>query len=140
MSDEIHSGSCLCGAVRYEAAGPLRPVIGCHCTQCRKQTGHYMAATAAELSNFKITKDEGLRWYRSSERAERAFCQICGSTLFWQGTGRDYVAIAAGTLDGATGLAVVGHIFCADKGDYYDIGGGGFQEPSSRRPQGLSTS
>jgi hypothetical protein len=140
MSDEIHSGSCLCGAVRYEAAGPLRPVIGCHCTQCRKQTGHYMAATAAKLSNFKIIKDEGLRWYRSSERAERAFCQICGSTLFWQGTGRDYVAIAAGTLDGATGLAVAGHIFCADKGDYYDIEGGGFQEPSWHRPRGSSTS
>ena len=140
MSDEIHSGSCLCGAVRYEVSGPLRPVIGCHCTQCRKQTGHYMAATAAKLGNFKITKDDGLRWFRSSERAQRAFCQICGSTLFWQGTGRDYVAIAAGTLDGETGLAIAGHIFCADKGDYYEIEGGDFQEPGRHRPQGSSTS
>jgi hypothetical protein len=140
MSDEIHKGSCLCGAVHYEVAGRLRPVIGCHCTQCRKQTGHYMAATAAQLANFKITKDEGLRWFRSSEWAERGFCQICGSTLFWKGTGRDYVAIAAGTLDGVTGLAIAGHIFCADKGDYYDIAGGGFQEPSRYHPQGSSTS
>jgi hypothetical protein len=140
MSDEIHSGSCLCRAVRYEVAGPLRPVIGCHCTQCRKQTGHYMAATAAKLTDFKITKDEGLRWFRSSDWAERAFCHICGSTLFWQGTGKDYVAIAAGTLDGMTGLAIMGHIFCADKGDYYDIEGGSFQEPSWHRPQGSSTS
>jgi hypothetical protein len=128
MSDEIHSGSCLCGAVRYEVSGRLRPVIGCHCTQCRKQTGHYMAATAAKLGNFKVTKDEGLRWFRSSERAERAFCQICGSTLFWQGKGRDYVAIAAGTLDGVTGLHIAGHIFCADKGDYYEIPEGERQE------------
>jgi hypothetical protein len=140
MNDEIHSGSCLCGAVRYEVSGRLRPVIGCHCTQCRKQTGHYMAATAAKLGNFKITKDDGLRWFRSSDWAQRAFCQICGSTLFWQGTGRDYVAIAAGTLDGATGLAIAGHIFCASKGDYYEIEGGHFQEPSWHRPQGSSTS
>ena len=97
-------------------------------------------ATAAKLADFKITRDEGLRWFRSSERAERAFCQICGSTLFWKGTERDYVAIAVGTLDGVTGLAMAGHIFCADKGDYYDIEGGGFQEPSWHRPQGSSTS
>jgi hypothetical protein len=128
MSDEIHSGSCLCGAVRYEVSGRLRPVIGCHCTQCRKQTGHYMAATAAKHANFKIIKDEGLRWFRSSEWAERAFCQICGSTLFWQGSGKDYVAIAAGTLDGVTGLNIAGHIFCADKGDYYEIPEGERQE------------
>ncbi len=117
----------MCGAVRYEVKGPLREVIGCHCTQCRKQTGHYMAATAADLKRFRIIKDEGLRWYRSSETAERGFCQICGSTLFWQGAGRDYVAIAAGTLDGETGLSIAGHIFCADKGDYYEITDGEYQ-------------
>jgi hypothetical protein len=127
MSEEIHEGSCMCGAVRYEVKGPLREVIGCHCTQCRKQTGHYMAATAADLKRFRIIKDEGLRWYRSSETAERGFCQICGSTLFWQGAGRDYVAIAAGTLDGETGLSIAGHIFCADKGDYYEITDGEYQ-------------
>ncbi|WP_442475962.1 GFA family protein [Roseovarius litorisediminis] len=38
-------GSCQCGAVRYEVAGPLRQVVGCHCSQCRKTSGHYVAAT-----------------------------------------------------------------------------------------------
>lgn len=127
MSEERHTGSCLCGAVSYEVEGPLREVIGCHCTQCRKQTGHYMAATAAKLDKFRIVKDEGLRWYRSSDMAERGFCQICGSTLFWQGKGRDYVAIAAGSVDGETGQRIAFHIFCADKGDYYDIADGDYQ-------------
>jgi hypothetical protein len=127
MSAEHHTGSCLCGGVAYEVEGPLREVIGCHCTQCRKQTGHYMAATAAKLGKFRIIRDEGLRWYRSSDMAERGFCQICGSTLFWQGKGRDYVAIAAGTVDGETGQRIAGHIFCADKGDYYDIADGDYQ-------------
>jgi hypothetical protein len=127
MSQEVHEGSCLCGAVRYEVRGPLRAVIGCHCTQCRKQTGHYMAATAAKHERFEIIEDEGLKWYRSSEKAERGFCGICGSTLFWQGTGLDYIAIAAGTIDGETGVNTEGHIFCADKGDYYEIMDGDYQ-------------
>jgi hypothetical protein len=127
MSEEHHAGSCLCGAVLYEVEGPLREVIACHCTQCRKQTGHFMAATAAKLDKFRIVRDEGLRWYRSSDSAQRGFCQICGSTLFWQGKGRDYVAIAAGTVDGDTGLRIAGHIFCADKGDYYEITDGDYQ-------------
>jgi hypothetical protein len=127
MSEEIHRGSCLCGGVRYEVSGPLRNVIACHCTQCRKQTGHFLAATAAKLEHFRATKSDGLKWYASSASAERGFCGTCGSTLFWQGKGLDYVAIAAGTLDGDSGLRIEGHIFCADKGDYYQISEGDYQ-------------
>ena len=42
----MKTGSCLCGAVRFEVHGPLRPVLACHCIQCRRQTGNYMSATA----------------------------------------------------------------------------------------------
>lgn len=124
-----HLGSCLCGKVAYEVDGPLRDVIGCHCTQCRKTTGHFLAATAANLSDFRLVRDEGLAWYRSSDTAKRGFCRECGSTLFWQGDGRDNIAIAAGSLDGETGLTVEGHIFCADKGDYYELKDGDYQRP-----------
>lgn len=126
---QTKTGSCLCGGVQYEVTGALRDVIGCHCRQCRKTTGHMMAATAAKLSDFRITSDTGLKWYRSSPGAERGFCGTCGATLFWRAEGRDYVAIAAGTLDGETGLRIAGHIFCADKGDYYDIHDGDYQYP-----------
>lgn len=125
----VHRGSCLCGAVAYEVDGELREVVGCHCTQCRKTTGHFMAATAAKHDDFRITRKEGLAWYRSSDQARRGFCNVCGSTLFWQGDGRDYIAIAAGTLDGPTGIRIKGHIFCADKGDYYEISDGEFEWP-----------
>jgi hypothetical protein len=129
MTTNVHRGSCLCGAVRYEVDGPLREVIGCHCSQCRKQTGHFMAATAASHANFRLLEDGGLGWYEASATAKRGFCRICGSTLFWQGNGRNYIAIAAGSVDGPTGLKVAGHIFCADKGDYYEIGDGEYQRP-----------
>ena len=127
MSATVHRGSCLCGGVVYEVEGPLRDVVGCHCSQCRKQTGHFMAATAAKHTDFRMVKQATLKWYAASPTAERAFCATCGSTLFWQGKGRDYIAIAAGSLDGPTGLRTEGHIFCADKGDYYDIADGDYQ-------------
>ncbi|MGI9450149.1 MAG: GFA family protein [Geminicoccaceae bacterium] len=115
------TGSCLCGAVRFRVTGPLRPVIACHCTQCRKQTGHYLAATGALLKDFNMLEDRGLKWYEASDIAKRGFCGHCGSTLFWQGHDADYIAIAAGSIERPTGLSIKAHIFVEDKGDYYDL-------------------
>jgi hypothetical protein len=123
----MNTGSCLCGAVKYEVRGPLRDVIACHCVQCRKQTGTYMSATAARNEDLRIVEDHGLKWYRSSESARRGFCAECGSVMFWKGDGRDYTSIAAGSLDGQTGLSLAGHIFCASAGDYYEIAGGSYR-------------
>ena len=116
-----HTGSCLCGAISYQVEGPLRPVIACHCVQCRKTSGHHVAATAAQRETLHI---KGLPvWYASSDRAKRGFCGTCGSNLFWD-TGGDLVSIFAGSLDGAPDLSIAGHIFCDDKGSYYEIADG----------------
>ena len=40
------TGGCLCGGVRYAVTGPLRDIIACHCEQCRRSSGHFVAATA----------------------------------------------------------------------------------------------
>ncbi|HKD54857.1 MAG TPA: GFA family protein [Steroidobacteraceae bacterium] len=117
----VHTGGCLCGAVRYEAQGALRPIVMCHCSQCRRTSGHFLAATAARHADFRLVSQGELHWYASSAEGRRGFCARCGSTLFWQGTGRDYVSIAAGTLDDTRGLEVAWHIFVDDKGAYYEI-------------------
>lgn len=127
MSAAPHRGSCLCGGITYEVDGPLRNVIACHCTQCRKQTGNFMTATSAERNDLKVVDAGRLRWYRSSAQAERGFCNDCGSILFWRADGRADISITAGTLDGATGLVTEGHIYCADKGDYYAIPADGYR-------------
>lgn len=114
----MHVGGCLCGAVRYATTGPLRPVIACHCGQCRKTSGHHVAATSTPRSALTLTGT--VQWYDSSDSARRGFCPVCGSNLFWDGGGEN-LSIFAGTLDGDTGLGIAGHIFCADKGDYYQI-------------------
>ena len=112
------TGGCLCGAVRYSVTGPMRPVIACHCHQCRKTSGHHVAATAGARDAVEITGE--VAWYASSGTARRGFCPVCGSNLFWDGPG-SHLSIMAGTLDGPTGLSLAGHIFTADKGDYYDL-------------------
>ncbi len=124
MIDQVHSGGCLCGAVRYVIHGPLRDVIACHCSQCRRTSGHYFAATSAATSAVTLLIHDGLRWYRSSEAAERGFCGVCGANLFWRQNGSDSVSITAGTLDTPTHLRLAEHIFVADKSDYYKLDDG----------------
>jgi hypothetical protein len=114
----MNCGSCLCGNTTFEISGPLRPVVACHCTQCRKASGHYFAATSAHRDDVAIKGE--VNWFQSSDTARRGFCPNCGSNLFWDGPG-DNLSILAGALESPTGLALIGHIFCADKGDYYEI-------------------
>jgi hypothetical protein len=118
------TGGCLCGAVRYEVRGSLRPVVDCHCTQCRRTSGHFAAFTATRSENLVLTESEGLRWYRSSETARRGFCEICGSSVLWERAPGERISIAAGTLDVTTGLETVAHVFVEDSGDYYTISDG----------------
>lgn len=120
----MHKGSCLCGAVSFGLAGELRPPFACHCTQCRKTSGHYASFTSVPRDGLTFTRDEGLVWYQSSDRARRGFCGACGSSLFWDMLKLDSVSVACGALDAPTGLRQSKHIFTADKGDYYDIGDG----------------
>jgi len=118
-------GSCLCGGVTFELTGALRNSVACHCQQCRKTSGHYVSATQADAGNLTITKDDTLAWYRSSPPAERGFCRVCGSSLFWRhDDDGGATSVMSGTLDAPTGITTEKHIFVADKGDYYDIADG----------------
>lgn len=120
-AETTYRGGCLCGAVSFEAKGPLREVISCHCGQCQKASGHYFAATACAAENLTLLEDRGLKWFVSSDWAERGFCQECGCNLFWRRKEGPSISILAGSLDGNTGLKTIRHIFVADKKDYYDI-------------------
>jgi len=120
MIDE-KTGHCLCGAVRFRTLGQLREVIACHCSQCRRQTGLFYAATNVSLDRLVVEGMDEVSWYRASDAARRGFCRTCGSALFWQADGADYMSIMAGAFDQPSGLTIGYHIFCADKGDFYEI-------------------
>lgn len=117
-------GSCLCSAVRIEVPGELEhPPEACHCSQCRKQSGHFLAAVNVRRDGLVIHGGERVTWYRSSDKVERGFCSVCGSTLFWKPTidGYQYTAVAMGVFDSPTDMRLSKHTFVGDKGDYYDL-------------------
>lgn len=118
---ETHTGACLCGAVTYTVSGPLREVVYCHCGQCRRQTGLYYAATNAMEADVAVNGRDAITWYHSSDKGRRGFCKYCGSALFWKYEGIDEISIMAGSLDLPTRVAPSHHIFCEDKGDFYEI-------------------
>ena len=126
-----HEGGCQCGAVRYAVRGPLRGVVNCHCGMCRRLHGAFGAYTKAQNGDLTITEERGLTWYNASDKARRGFCRDCGANLFWQPAGMQTTSIAAGTLDQPSGLATIGHIFTAEKGDFYDIADDLAQFPGS---------
>lgn len=126
---QIHTGHCLCGGVSYRVTGPLRAVTACHCSQCRRTSGHFVAMTSAPIASITLLSSTSLRWFASSAQAERGFCTVCGGNLFWRDVGGQEMSIAAGTLDPPTGLGIAKHIFVADKGDYYDLADGASQSP-----------
>lgn len=119
--NQARSGSCACGAVRFTTQGERRGVVFCHCVQCRKQTGHFYAATSVAAADLDIDGGDAITWYAGSPQAKRGFCGTCGSALFWKQNGADTVSILAGAFDDPTELRGQGHIFVEQKGDYYDI-------------------
>ncbi|SNY92328.1 Uncharacterized conserved protein [Cohaesibacter sp. ES.047] len=120
-------GRCDCGHVQFEVDAVRESVTICHCSQCRRTSGHLWASTHAPFDSLRFTADEGLRWYESSDWAKRGFCGHCGSSLFYRMNDEDGIGIAAGCLDLPTNLHVSKHIFVKDKGDYYDIADGAQQ-------------
>ena len=118
------TGSCLCGAVRYEVAGPLEDVLFCHCQECRRWHGHISATAAARKEDLRLVERRGLRWIdspSSDARARRGFCGECGSSVFWDAPGLMTISIAAGTLDGPTGLHAASHWYVSQDADYYEL-------------------
>ncbi|HUG07585.1 MAG TPA: GFA family protein [Acidimicrobiia bacterium] len=115
------AGKCLCETVSFVIDGPARPVVNCHCSRCRRHTGHFMAATAASVSDVEISGDT-LTWYEAAEGTEYGFCSRCGSTLFWRTARRPgLVSIAAGTLTPPTGLETVAAIYTDYASDYHSF-------------------
>lgn len=95
-------GSCLCRAVVYRAAGSIEHTSHCYCTMCQKQHGA-AAGSYANVARAGLTIERGetfITEYASSEHGRRAFCQRCGSTLFWRSEETpERIAITLGTLD-----------------------------------------
>ncbi|MGV6802258.1 MAG: GFA family protein [bacterium] len=120
----LRTGQCLCGDIRFRVDGPVSHTSACHCHQCRRWAGHYWPSANLSTDDLVITHGaDSLTWYPSSKTAERGFCIICGSSLFWRlrNNPDQRVAVALGTLNSPTGLSQGPNIHKDNKGDYYEL-------------------
>jgi len=115
--------SCLCGGIKLKTQGYHRNVQNCHCIQCMKTHGHHAAYTNVEERNVKFLKKKTLKWFKSSRRAKRGFCNKCGASLFFKVIGAKTISIAAGMFNKPIKLKTTMNIFVKGKSDYYKLDG-----------------
>jgi hypothetical protein len=121
MDEVTARGGCQCGAVRWEARGPLREVLVCHCQMCRHLLTLGAAFSAVPPANLAIDGGRALRWYRSSPFARRGFCSKCGTALFWAPAHERHVSISAGSFDDPSMLVPGHHLYPDQKTPWYDV-------------------
>ncbi|WP_370335478.1 GFA family protein [Parvularcula marina] len=117
------NGQCLCGDVKFRITAPLTHASACHCDQCRQWSGHYWATARTKQNDLVIENgSESIAWY-PERHAERGFCVICGSSLFYRqiDAASEHVAVSLGAIKGDTGIELSRHIFVREKGDYYQL-------------------
>ncbi|WP_374644733.1 GFA family protein [Tabrizicola sp.] len=126
---EHETGGCLCGKVRFTTHGPLREVVFCHCSQCRRQSGLYFAATSIPADRLTLEGEAEITWFAASDFARRGFCGTCGTLLFWKPNHEARYAILAGAFDRPDCLHPGHHICTAGRPGFYAIGDGLPQYP-----------
>jgi hypothetical protein len=113
------TGSCLCGARRYEIRGPVDGVYICHCSLCRKASGSVGNA-------ILIVPKEHFRWLEGADHGVTyalrptytiTRCKTCGTPLPAE-EDEKAVYVTAGTLDTPLGTGIRTHLFCASRADW----------------------
>lgn len=131
----MHSGSCLCRAVRFELHGDLAPIQFCHCGDCRKAQGSAFASNipVAEKDFRLVAGEDDLQAYESSPGKQRVFCRHCGSPVFSRHVAKPGVLrLRAGALDAPTGAKAGFHFHVASKADWWEITDALAQHPNER--------
>jgi hypothetical protein len=115
-------GGCACGAVRYEVADEISPIIHCHCRTCRKtHASAFSSLAAVPRAQFRWTAgEELLSAFESSPGKFRRFCSRCGSHLFAEREGHNAVMLRLGCLDTPIPPRSVGHIWRSDGASWFD--------------------
>ncbi len=137
--DHPLTGSCLCGGVRFEVTAEFRRANYCHCSRCRKHSGAAALAQArVSRTAFRLLQGADLiETYRPATGMAKAFCRICGSSLFggtWP-VGPE-VSIRLGALDGDPCIRPQYHSFVDSRAAWESMPDDGldrFQGPAPRQ-------
>jgi len=120
MSTDLHAnGTCLCGSTRVFVKNVGKSVGVCHCGMCRKWGGGPLMAVDCG-TEVTFEGQENISVFDSSDWADRGFCQICGTHLFYRLKGSQQVILPAGLLEKET--FIFDHqVFIDEKPSYYSF-------------------
>ena len=131
------TGSCLCGGVRFELTQPFRRASHCHCSRCRKHSGAFgLTQGRVPREGFRLVAgDDLIRVYRPPDGMAKAFCSVCGSSLFG-GTWPDgpEVSVRFGALDGDPGIRPQYHSHTGSAASWDEITDDGLPRHSGPAP------
>lgn len=121
MDNLRREGGCLCGNVRYEVTLTEDEFAVCHCSMCRKWSAGPMMCVHCTGDDVTWKNDTGLRWFRSSEWAERGFCATCGSSLFYRLANQPetMLVVSVESLDEPGDIKLTQHIFADQQPERY---------------------
>lgn len=111
------SGACLCGAITFDATTRDAKVGACHCTQCQRWVGGGPLYSIG-VSQIAFKGEDNIREFALSDWGLRAFCQNCGSTLYWRMKDGPVKHIAPGLLDEQSDLRLTEEIFVDYRPDW----------------------
>jgi hypothetical protein len=130
-------GSCLCGGVQFEVTAPFLWANHCHCTRCRKHSGTF-GGTQGRVAHegFRLLSGaELISVYRPGEGRVKAFCSVCGSSLFGnEWPEGDEIAIRFGALDGDPGIRPEFHLFVASRAPWDELPDDGLPRHDDAHP------
>jgi hypothetical protein len=120
--DEILTGGCLCGAVRYRITSAPVEALYCHCRMCQRAHGAPVIAwVTVPLDAFVVTAGNPVA-YRSSDKALRHFCGSCGTPLTWRATDNPrLVDISIASLDNPRAVEPTLHIWTESQIPWFEI-------------------
>lgn len=120
-------GSCLCGAVQFEATPSLPHSHACHCEMCRRWSGAALVVVMVAKEAVRWDGEANVRTYRSSDWAERGWCDRCGAALFYrvkaEGPMQGTTFIALGLFDDPDSLPMRHEIYIESKPSAYGFAG-----------------
>jgi hypothetical protein len=120
----MYKGGCLCGAVRYFITGPIRNIVYCHCSLCRRAQGSAFATNGiVEADDFELTKGaQNLTAYASRPGSKKYFCRTCGSPIVSRKeSAPDVVRVRIGTIESEIAERPIAHIFATSKASWEEI-------------------
>lgn len=120
-----HTGSCLCGEVKYTITESVSETGACHCDMCRRWTGGVFLGVKVSADQMRITGEDTVGVFTSSPWAERSFCKTCGTSLWYRVTApgpmQGEYHVGLGGFDQADGIALTGEIYIDRKPDGYSF-------------------